>query len=204
MTTHVRVCVECGEEYQPVVTRCADCGGELEDRQLDDRGNPIVDEDAAEDDGGPASPEPAAARRVIFVTPKAAELVPLADALREAGLEYHLAEQPPQAEGAATRYALLVGESDAAPALQAVAHLLTDEDGTPEDLHAVETRFDPGRGYVECPACGASQTPGAAECAECGLTLGATEEGAAVCARCSAPLPAPDATCAACGSSRLG
>ena len=203
MTMHVRVCVDCGEEYEPVVTRCADCGGQLEDRQLDDEGNPIVAE-AAVTQARTMIAEPPADRRVIFVTPKAAELVPLADALREAGIEYHLAEQPPSVEGAATRYALLVAEDAATPALQAVAHLLSDEDGSPEDLHAVETRFDPGRGYVACPACGAEQPPGAAECAECGLTLGASEEGAAVCARCSAPLPAPDATCAACGSSRVG
>ena len=32
MTDHVRVCRECGEEYRPEVVRCADCGGELEDR----------------------------------------------------------------------------------------------------------------------------------------------------------------------------
>ena len=32
MTDHVRVCRECGEEYRPEIVRCADCGGELEDR----------------------------------------------------------------------------------------------------------------------------------------------------------------------------
>jgi hypothetical protein len=201
MTMHVRVCVECGEEYEPVVTRCADCDGELEDRQLDDDGNPIVDEAAGE---GARAAEPPPDRRVIFVTPKAAELVPLADALREAAIEYHLAEQAPTVEGAAVRYALLVAENDATGALQAVAHLLMDEDGTPEDLHAVETRFDPGRGYVACPACGASQPPGAAECAECGLTLGAADEGAQVCARCSTPLPSPGAACPACGNAHAG
>jgi ribosomal protein L40E len=200
MTMHVRVCVECGEEYQPVVTRCADCGGELEDRQLDDDGNPLLDEPAAP--GEPAAPPPD--RRVVFVTPKAAELVPLAEAVREAGIEYHLAEQRPETEGAAVRYALLVAEKDATAALQAVAHLLSEEDGSPEDLHAVETRFDPDRGYVECPACGATQAPGAAECAECGLTLGAADEGASVCARCSAPLPSPGEPCPACGSTRVG
>jgi len=45
------------------------------------------------------------------------------------------------------------------------------------DVHAVETRFDPQRGYLQCPACGAAPPAGAAECPECGLGLGL--EGAA-------------------------
>ena len=32
---HVRVCVECGEEYRPEIAVCADCGGALEDRRDD-------------------------------------------------------------------------------------------------------------------------------------------------------------------------
>ena len=32
---HVRVCVDCGEEYRPQITACADCGGRLEDRDDD-------------------------------------------------------------------------------------------------------------------------------------------------------------------------
>ncbi len=203
MTQHVRVCRECGEEYRPEAVRCADCGGELEDRQLDDDGNPIPGEGSV----APAAPAAPAAtlieRRIVFVAPRAAEVVPLAEALREAGIEYHLAEQPATAEGASARYALLVAEEDAAGALRALAPLIASDDEH-EGLHALESRFEPGRGYVECPACGTAQPPGAAECAECGLTLGAAEEGAAVCARCSAPLPEPGATCPACGSTPIG
>ncbi|MGE5127638.1 MAG: zinc ribbon domain-containing protein [Betaproteobacteria bacterium] len=199
MTLHVRVCRECGEEYRPEAQRCADCGGELEDRQLDEEGNPIGGEEEAEE-----APEPVAVeRRVVFVTPRAAEMVPLAEALREAAIEYHLAEQPATAEGAAPRYALLVREEDATQALRALAPLIAPED-EPEGLHAVDSRFEPEHGYAECPACGAAQPPGAAECAECGLMLGAAEEGAAVCARCSAPLPEPGAACPACGSGPIG
>jgi hypothetical protein len=43
------------------------------------------------------------------------------------------------------------------------------------DVHAVETHFDPEKGYVQCPACGASPPTGAAECPECGLGLGGAE-----------------------------
>ncbi len=200
MPEYVRVCRDCGEEYRPGVQQCADCGGELVDRQLDEDGNPIVPEEEAAEAVAP--PAPIVERRVVFVTPQAADLVPLADALREAEIEYHMAEQPATVEGAASRYALLVDEANAAAALQALAPLLAEEE--PEDMHALETRFEPGRGYVACPACGAEQPPGATECAECGLAFGAEAEAGAACARCGAPLPEPGGKCPACGSSPLG
>lgn len=196
MPMNVRVCPDCGEEYQPTVVLCADCGAQLEDRVLDDDGNPIEPE--AHHLGRQAAAP--VERRVVFVTPKAAELVPLAEALREVGIEYHLAEQPPSVEGASVHYALLVAEQDTAATLRAVAHLLSAQDADAEDLHAVETRFDPDRGYLACPACGAEQPQGAVECGQCGLTLGASEEGAAVCPRCARPLPEPGATCTSCGA----
>ena len=67
------------------------------------------------------------------------------------------------------------------------------------DLAHVETRFEPERGYVQCPACGAAQPSGATECAECGLGLGADDRAPAVCSRCGAPLADPEAACPACG-----
>ncbi len=197
MSESIRVCRDCGEEYRAGVARCADCGGELQDRLLDEEGNPVEPEQE------PAAETPApvvnSAHRVVFITPKAAELVPLAEALREGGIEYPLAEQPATVEGAASRYALLVNEADAASALQTLEPLLAEEAG--EDLHAVETRFEAGRGYVACPACGTEQPPGAVECSECGLAFGAEAETTVTCARCGAPLPEPGATCPACGRS---
>jgi ribosomal protein L40E len=197
MTQLVRICRDCGEEYRPDAVRCSDCGGELEDRQLDDDGNPI------DDDEPETPPAPTVERRIVFVAPRASEVVPLAEALREAGIEYHLAEQPPADEGAGARYALLVAEEDAARALSALAPLIAPEEAN-EELSAVESRFEPGRGYLACPACGAAQSPGATECADCGLTLGVAEEGAPACARCNAPLPEPGAACPACGNSPIG
>jgi hypothetical protein len=200
MTEQVRVCRECGEEYRPEAVRCADCGGELELRELDEYGKPVPPA------GTPAEPAARAVvleRRIVFVAPRAAEVVPLAEALQDAEIEYHLAEQPAGAEGTATRYALLVAEKDAEAALRALAPLIAPEEEHGE-LHGVESRFEEGRGYVQCPACGAEQPKGAVECAECGLALGAPEEGAAVCARCSAPLPEPGATCPACGGRSAG
>lgn len=204
MTMQVRVCRDCGEEYRPEAVRCTDCGGELEDRLLDEDGNPI------ETEGGQEAPAPVEIqRRVLFVTSRAAEIVPLADALREAAIEFHLAEQPATPEGGAARYALLVAEGDVAAAERALGSLITPEEA--EEQQAADSHFDPRQGYMECPACGASQPKGAVECGECGLALAAAEgeagvapEGAPVCARCSAPLPEPGARCPACGSSPVG
>jgi rubrerythrin len=70
------------------------------------------------------------------------------------------------------RFALLVRDEDATEALRVLGPQLVGEEHEAE-AHALETRFEAGRGhYVECPACGARQEGGAAECPECGLALG--------------------------------
>jgi hypothetical protein len=172
MTDHVRVCRECGEEYRPEIVRCADCGGELEDRY--------------EGDGEESLPHPApeeaavaelAGYRVLFMTPRAADLVPLAERLRSMHVPYRLAEQPAPTEGAPPRYALLVQDADAAGALETLADLVAPHEDT-AGVHAVETRFHPERGYVLCPACGAEAAPGVAECPDCGLGLAGGDEAA--------------------------
>jgi hypothetical protein len=169
MPVHVRVCRDCGEEYRPGVVRCADCGGELEDRF----------------EGGPEGAAPPAARaeepapdltgyRVLFLTPRAADLVPMAERLREEGVDYRLAQPPGQVEGAPARYALLVKDADAAGALAALAKLVAPHEDA-EGVHGIETRFDAEQGYRECPACGTKTAPGIEECPECGLVLGGKE-----------------------------
>jgi hypothetical protein len=165
MTDHVRVCRDCGEEYRPEVVRCADCGGELEDRRLGEEPETLPTTAA-----DPAVVAELAGYRVLFTTPRAADLVPLAERLRETGVPYRLAEQPGLAEGAPPRYALLVPDADAAGALGALADLVAPHEDA-AGVHAVETRFEPGRGYTQCPACGEECAPGATECRECGLGL---------------------------------
>jgi hypothetical protein len=167
MPVHVRVCRDCGEEYRPGVLECADCGGELEDRF----------------EGGPeaapagARPEPAPAPvdyRAVFVTHRAADLVPMAERLREADVEYRLAEVPGTAEGAPARYGLFVKGEAAAAALTALADIVAPHEGAAA-VPALETAFDVEQGYLECPACGTRRTAGTAECPECGLVLGAAD-----------------------------
>ncbi|HSD27934.1 MAG TPA: hypothetical protein VLL75_11575 [Vicinamibacteria bacterium] len=169
MPEHVRVCRDCGEEYRPEVVRCADCGGELEDRF---EGAP---DDAASAPAGDGEPAPdLTGYRVLFLTPRAADLVPLAERLREAGIDYRLAEPPGRVEGAPARYAILVKEANAAAALEALADLVAPHEDA-EALHDIETRFDAEQGYRECPACGTKTTAGTTECPECGLVLGSGE-----------------------------
>jgi hypothetical protein len=161
----------------------------LEDRLLGEDGQPI------EAPAVGAAGAETTRHRVVFVTPRAPELVPLAEALRDAHIGYRLAEQPPVADGAPVRYAVLVEERDAEAALRALGPTLVPDEHEAE-AHAVESRFAAGRGsYSECPACGVAQPEGAIECPECGLTLGSP---AATCARCGQPLPEPDADCPAC------
>ena len=165
---HVRVCRDCGEEYRPEVVRCADCGGELEDVHEGENERTLPS-------AAPEAPD-LSGHRVLFLTPRAADLVPMAERLRETGLEYRLAEQPGPVEGAPPRYALLVRDEGVADALRALADLVAPH-GEGGDVHAVETRFDAERGYVECPACGTRIASKASECPECGLGLSGPEGG---------------------------
>ena len=167
MPVHVRVCRECGEEYRPEAVRCADCGGELEDRF---EGEP----EAAEAPAGGREPPASTLTgyRALFLTRQAADLVPMAERLQQAGIDCRLAEQPGVGDGVPPRYGLLVRDADAAGALGALADLVAPHENA--DVHAVETRFTE-HGYVECPACGARTEPGAVECPECGLGLAGGE-----------------------------
>ena len=171
---HVRVCRDCGEEYRPDVVRCADCGGELADVHEGEADGSVPAAAAGVSTALPPAGAVLDNHHVLFLTSRAADLVPMAERLREAGLAYRLAEQRPATEGAPVRYALLVPDEGAEEALRALADLLAphDEGG---DVHAVETRFVAERGYVECPACGARTAPGGAECPDCGLGLGGPE-----------------------------
>ncbi len=195
MSTCVKICRECGEEYRPEALRCADCGGELEERFLDETGEIVAPDAPADPVGEQDATELPADHRVVFVTPRAADLVPLAEALRESRLPYRLAEQPGRAEHAPPQYALLVPDAEAAAALRTLAPFLAAEGEA--DLAHVETRFEAEQGYVQCPACGATRPPGAAECPECGLGFGS--DAPAACPRCGAPVADPEAGCPACG-----
>jgi len=167
---HVRVCVECGEEYRPEIVACADCGGRLEDRH-DDGDRTVVPDREPADSGLETDAE---FTESIVHAEKATDLTGEADRLVEAGVAFRLR---PAARGAG--YRLLVAAPDRDHAL-AVLGLLSDE--------SADVRF--------CPACGIPTQPGSAECPECGLVVGDEPE-PFKCARCGQWLDGPD--CPDCG-----
>jgi uncharacterized protein with PIN domain len=164
---HVRVCRDCGEEYRPEISVCADCGGTLEDRYEDEDGA-----GAPPPEGEPTGPPPPdlSGHRVVFSTTQANALVPLAEALRATGLAFVLNETRPDDRRPYSTFGLFVRDEDAESALRTLAPLLGAE-GDPERLHAVESAFRTQGGYERCPACEAALPPEARECPECGLGL---------------------------------
>ena len=190
---HVRICRDCGEEYRPEIAVCADCGGSLEDR-WDDAG-----EIRTRVPRPPAPSEPEASDRsgfrAVFVTSQAAVLVPLAERLREAAIEFLLHESAKDPRAPAASFSLLVHDEDAGRALRELAPLLAggEESGR---FHAVESAFEAGA-YRNCPACEIELPAGSNECPDCGLALG---EVSATCARCGTPLGPGETECAVCGT----
>jgi hypothetical protein len=142
---HVRVCVECGEEYRPEIVACADCGGRLEDRH-DDGERTVLPTDAP---GDTVSHPEAEFTETVLRAEKVTDLTPEADQLVEEGIPFRLRPAP---EGG---YRLLVPPPDRDRAL-ALLGLLAD--GTPR--------------AAECPACGTAVPAAADECPECGLAVG--------------------------------
>jgi hypothetical protein len=192
---HVRTCRDCGEEYRPEIVVCADCGGALEDRWGDE-------DDAQATVPGPREPPTPEAPdltglRAVFVTHQAAVLVPLAERLRGAAIEFWLDESPKDPRAPAASFRLLVHDEDAGRALRELAPLLAGADEA-DRFHAVESAFE-GGAYRNCPACSIELPAGADQCPECGLALG---EVATACARCGTPLGAGETECAACGAAQ--
>ncbi len=154
---HVRVCVDCGEEYRPGIAVCADCGGALEDR--DENGErPPAPFRGAEGDGAPEGDEDDEGSdedftEVVHVKEQAKQLTGDADRLVEAGIPFRL--RPATGGG----YQLLVRDEDSERALGVLGLL-------------AEPGAEAGGGDQRCPACDTPVAAGIADCPECGLALG--------------------------------
>ena len=189
---HVRVCRDCGEEYRPEIVSCADCGGALEDRYE-------AEPNEERQSPPPEPPAPPAAElvgyRPVFVTGQARALVPLAERLRAARIDFRLHESPKDPSASAASFSLLVRDEEAGRALRELAPLL-GESGAADGMHAVESEFE-GGAYRRCPACRTDLSAGALECPECGLALG---QAGTPCVRCGAPLGPGEIECPACGA----
>lgn len=144
---HVRVCIECGEEYRPEIVVCADCGGQLEDRH-DEGERTVIASQAPAPSGASADAE---FTETIFQADKATELTGYADRLLEAGIPFRM--RPATGAG----YVLRIAPEDRDRALAALG-MLAD----------AAARGAEG----SCPACDTRLPAGAVECPECGLAAG--------------------------------
>jgi len=178
----VRRCRNCGEEFEPHVTVCSDCGGPLEDH----------DPDAPAAAPLAAPPAPVDRRGAVGTAVKVEILASLmsseeaercADVLARNGLPYYLDVN----RGSTFRLSVPLDRAGEA------ARLLQDAGAIPRmaETPAVAVAGGP------CPACGAQVDAGARECPDCGLSLG---QEAPTCAKCGTELDAPWAACPRCGS----
>ena len=163
---HVRFCVACQEEYRPEIARCADCGGLLEDRHDDD--NPGADEAFASPDPGaePSFPDAQALAR----SPQARALVPLADRLLEAGIQFRIVPRE-AGEDRPLSYELEVPRGESEDALEAVADLEGPDSGVTLLVVRVAGGSEDTEAALRCPGCDTEVDGSAAECPECGLGL---------------------------------
>jgi hypothetical protein len=178
----VRHCPACRTDYRPEIAVCADCGGQLEDRddELDPSDAPSKAPPSRSPDELPEEFEPIHTSRDID------ELPPLADALVAAGIECRM--RSANSDQRATIYRLFVRSQDRTAAAALLQPMLTSPD---------VDDFDPARGYARCPACDLALEPRTLQCPECGLLLGAAQT---TCRECGAPVDADAERCEGCGA----
>ncbi len=172
---HIRRCPECGEEYQPHVVRCSDCGALLEDGfEGEDRSGERPD--LLE----PASPSVEYARILDGLAPATAKLA--AQHLSAAGVPFgldshhrHGLRLGVRVEDVATAVAVLEREG------------IVPKQPDPSELLVV------AEGGL-CPACGDHIASGMPECPGCGLRL----VGGVACEHCGAELSATSGECPDC------
>jgi len=175
---HVRICVECGEEYRPDALICTDCGGRLQDR-LDDGGARPAHRESSPAESA-ADPDEAFTERIVHED-QATDLVTAADRLVDEGIECRVwpAQRPKRAPFAfadddgrgdaafapGTGYGLWVTAPDRERALAALG-ISTAVEG------AANAHGEGPGGSRACPACGAAVRSGVIDCPECNLAVG--------------------------------
>lgn len=184
---HVRVCPECGEEYRPEIVRCADCGGLLEDRHLEDE--PVDEEVPAPLPMGAAPAWEPGSAVVIYSGAAAAEIEPLAERLGGTGIPFAVRTR-------FQAFDLLVRKEDLARARTELAPIVAGAEGAT----GTGREGGPGWTYDRCPACSSFLRAEARECPDCGLVVGEGPEGRP-CPRCARPVGPEDAACPGCGAS---
>lgn len=178
--TYLRYCPECGEEYQPHMTRCIDCGGELQEK-LDGESQEYHPPPQAEP--GPEPNLPPGDYRKVADGLSAQIVEPLVRLFVGAGI-------PVKVESIGYGLCLSSRLEDRA----AVIAILEREGAIPTQPDATMPAVGAEGG--PCPACGAHLTAATVECPECGLLLGSVG-----CENCGAELSQSDKACPACGHS---
>jgi hypothetical protein len=148
----VRRCPDCGEEFQPHVVNCSECGTLLEDG--------IEGETSPTD----AAPEEDASAYVSLGNFDAEAAGMAAAHLAAAGLRFQLAPSRTTSGRPLSGLSLFVNEADA----RAAGDLLVREGILPPIDDSPPVALDGG----PCPACQTHVAPGTLECPECGLVLG--------------------------------
>ncbi|HEY6549279.1 MAG TPA: hypothetical protein VI589_15290 [Vicinamibacteria bacterium] len=153
------MCVDCGEEFRPGVTQCSDCGGALEDRY-----------EGEGQEAAAAQKQATTHTRPLVLARDVRNLVPVAEALRAAGIPTQITEGQPRPEERHPGFFLGVRDSDRLAAMAVVEFLVESVPG----IELLETRQAPegGEAAVACPACGTLVPEGVTECLECGLLFG--------------------------------
>jgi hypothetical protein len=152
-------CPECRAEYVHAATRCADCDVSL-----------VLE---AELGSRPSRELPPIAELVLVRAATWGWIERLATRLAEEGIDCRV--EPMQGQGRQPRSTsgptcgCFVRPEDAERAAVVDAHFVRSEI---PDLPDEAAEVEPG----SCPACGASNDPDAAECADCGLAFAPAEE----------------------------
>jgi hypothetical protein len=152
-----KLCPECGEEYVHSAVRCVHCDVDL-----------VHAEEMPERDVGAELPPPAELTAIRVAS--AGWALALSERLVEAGIPHRIEEVAEETGDAGSRaagpYGVYVRAADAARARALDGEQLAREiPDLPEDWEAAPE----GEG---CPACGAALPEAAAECPDCGLSLG--------------------------------
>ena len=175
MDIYLRYCPDCGEEYQPHMTHCIDCGTALQERL---EGHSPAYEPPPEPEPAPALPPGEYGRVASDLSAQTVE--PLVKLFVAAGI-------PVKVESAGYGLFLSARPEDR----PAVVAILEREGVIPKQSD--ETAVVAADGGP-CPACGTHVSPGTFECPECGLLLGAS-----ACEKCGEALSPADETCPSCG-----
>jgi hypothetical protein len=176
---YVRYCPDCGEEYQPHMTQCIDCGSALLER-LEHEAPQLRASSGAEENTPENIPPGDYLTMADGLSAERAEAV--VHLLVQAGIPVKV-----QAKG----YGLCLSARMADRS--AVVEILEREGAIPKQPEATAPVVGADGG--PCPACGARIKPGAVECVDCGLRIGGVE-----CENCGAELSPADTMCPACAN----